>query len=46
MQNIICSENCVEAYNPKVVQATMGSIARVKVHYLNLVKFLKEVNKN
>src|SRR3972149_5376323 len=41
IQNIICSENCVDVYNPKVVQATMGSIARVKVHYLNLVNFLK-----
>ena len=46
IQNIVCSENCVDVYNPKVVQATMGSIARVKVHYHNLVKFLKEVNIN
>lgn len=43
IQNIICSEKCVDVYNPKVVQATMGSIARIKVHYLDLVKFLKEV---
>ena len=46
IQNIICSEDCVDVYNPKVVQASMGSIARVKVHYVNLVKFLKEVNEN
>ncbi|MBW8060589.1 MAG: RNA methyltransferase [Solirubrobacterales bacterium] len=46
IQNIICSENCVDVYNPKVVQATMGSIARIKVHYVDLVKFLKEVNEN
>ena len=43
IQNVICSENCVDVYNPKVVQATMGSIARIKVHYVDLVKFLMEV---
>src|ERR1051326_5377596 len=31
MKKIVCSENCVHVYNSKVVQATMGSIARVKV---------------
>ena len=46
IQNIICSEDCVDVYNPKVVQATMGSISRVKVHYLNLVNFLKEVKQS
>jgi TrmH family RNA methyltransferase len=34
--NIICSEDTVDAYNPKVVQATMGSLARVNVTYNNL----------
>nr|WP_067058090.1 RNA methyltransferase [Mucilaginibacter sp. L294] len=34
--NIICSEDTVDAYNPKVVQATMGSLARVNVTYTNL----------
>lgn len=38
--NIICSEDTVDAYNPKVVQATMGSLARVKVHYVYLETFL------
>ncbi len=33
---IICSLETVDLYNPKVVQATMGSIARVKLHYRNL----------
>lgn len=28
---IFCSEDCVDAYNPKVIQATMGSIARIKI---------------
>jgi len=36
INNIYCSKNTVDATNPKVVQATMGSLARVKVHYINL----------
>lgn len=35
---VFCSENCAEVYNPKVVQGTMGSLARVKTHYLPLEK--------
>ena len=38
---ILCSENCVDVYNPKVVQATMGSIARVKVIHCDLVETIK-----
>ncbi|OYU79818.1 MAG: RNA methyltransferase [Flavobacterium sp. BFFFF1] len=37
---IVCSEETVDVYNPKVVQATMGSLARVNVSYLNLNNFL------
>jgi TrmH family RNA methyltransferase len=37
---VICSETTVDLYNPKVVQATMGSIARIPVHYTNLADFL------
>jgi TrmH family RNA methyltransferase len=40
IREIFCSENCVEVYNPKVIQATMGSITRVAVHYINLALFL------
>ncbi len=36
VQNILCSEDCVELYNPKVVQATMGSLTRVHVQYVDL----------
>ena len=39
-----CSEQTVDLYNPKVVQATMGSIARVKVHYLDLEKQIQNTN--
>lgn len=42
IEDIICSADTVDVYNPKVVQATMGAIARVKTHYLDLEKFLSE----
>ncbi len=34
--NIYCSKDTVDVYNPKVVQATMGAIAKVNVHYVDL----------
>ena len=39
---IICSDDCVEAYNPKVVQATMGSLSRINILYTDLPAFLRE----
>ncbi len=44
IETIICSENSVDAFNPKVVQATMGSITRIKIFYTDLVAFLKNNN--
>jgi TrmH family RNA methyltransferase len=41
--DIICSDDTVDAYNPKVVQACMGSLARVKVHYTPLADFLVKI---
>ena len=41
MEDIYCSEDTADCFNPKVVQATMGAILRVKVHYLPLAEFLK-----
>ena len=41
ISKIICSEETVDMYNPKVIQATMGSLARVQVEYTNLVAYLK-----
>jgi TrmH family RNA methyltransferase len=41
ISKIVCSEETVDIYNPKVVQATMGSLARVQVEYTNLVDYLK-----
>lgn len=45
IENIICSKNTADVYNPKTVQATMGALARVKVHYTDLEDFLTQ-NKN
>ena len=42
IENIICSDNSVDCYNPKVVQSTMGSLSRVNVIYSNLAKFIRE----
>lgn len=44
VHEIICSEQTVDVYNPKVIQATMGSIARVSVSYLNLENYIKDTN--
>jgi len=40
IKNILCSEETVDVYNPKVIQSTMGSIARVNVTYCDLKKEL------
>jgi TrmH family RNA methyltransferase len=42
IKNVICSENTVEAYNPKTVQSTMGSLCRVNIVYTSLIPFLTE----
>ena len=36
VNNIVCSEDCVELYNPKVIQSTMGSFMRTQVDYVDL----------
>jgi TrmH family RNA methyltransferase len=40
IETIICSDQSADAFNSKVVQATMGSIARIKIHYTDLNEFL------
>jgi TrmH family RNA methyltransferase len=42
IETLFCSEESVDVYNPKVVQATMGSISRVNVVYGNLEVFLSQ----
>lgn len=45
-RHIICSPGCVDVYNPKVIQASMGAIINVIVYHLDLQKFLKKANNN
>lgn len=41
VEDILCSKECADIYNPKVVQATMGALLRVRVHYVdNLAQIL------
>lgn len=42
--HIYCSQDTADVYNPKVVQATMGSIARVKVEYGNLLGLVESLS--
>ena len=44
VNHIICSKNSVDCYNPKVIQASMGSISRVFCHYLDITKFINKNN--
>ncbi|MCA0932886.1 RNA methyltransferase [Lutimonas saemankumensis] len=41
VRQIVCSENTVDCYNQKVVQASMGSLTRVSVSYLDLAEYLR-----
>src|SRR5690606_14704095 len=42
INHIVCSMGTVDAFNPKVVQATMGSLARVKISYTPLAGFIDQ----
>lgn len=43
IEDILCSHDTVDCWNPKVVQATMGSIARIKLHYTDLIKMVDDL---
>jgi RNA methyltransferase, TrmH family len=43
IESIYCSHETVDVYNPKVIQATMGSLARVNIHYVDLAKWLSKI---
>ena len=43
VDDVICSTDSADIYNPKAVQATMGSMSRVKVHYTDLIQWLSDV---
>ena len=44
IEHIFCSPDTADLYNPKTVQATMGAMARVCVHYLSLTDLLRTAN--
>ncbi|SIS94532.1 RNA methyltransferase, TrmH family [Zobellia uliginosa] len=44
IEHLICSLNTVDCYNPKTLQATMGSISRVNIGYTDLPTFLEGVS--
>jgi TrmH family RNA methyltransferase len=44
VQQIVCSRDCADVFNPKVVQSGMGSISRVQVIYEDLAAFLDQHN--
>ena len=46
IKNIVCSMDCVDVYNPKVIQSSMGAILHVNVFYHDLRKFFTSVKKS
>jgi RNA methyltransferase, TrmH family len=44
IRNLVCSPDSAEIWNPKVVQASMGSVIRVKVHEMELESFFRALN--
>ena len=44
IDTIVCSNNCVDVYNPKVIQASMGAFLNIKVYYTDLEEYLKNTN--
>lgn len=46
IRHVFCSPDTADVYNPKTVQATMGALARVKVHYLPLDGLLDKMGKD
>lgn len=45
IKNIICSGNCVDAFNPKVIQATMGGLLVTDIYYTDLPAFLEQASR-
>ena len=44
VKDLICSNETVDCYNPKVVQASMGSLTRISIQYIALENYLQETN--
>ncbi|HLO58783.1 MAG TPA: RNA methyltransferase [Bacteroidales bacterium] len=45
IKNILCSEQCADCYNPKVIQASMGAVMNEKIHYVPLESVLQKFSK-
>ena len=43
IENIYCSIGTADIYNPKTIQATMGAVGRVKIHYVDLPAFIASI---
>ena len=43
VHDIVCSKDTADCYNPKVVQATMGALARVRIHYMDLPAWIEDL---
>ena len=46
ISNVVCSPSTVDVFNPKVVQATMGALLYIEVHYMNTTEFLSEFSQS
>jgi len=46
ISNIFCSHDTADVYNPKVVQAAMGALANVNLHYVDLQQFIKKAKES
>jgi len=44
IEQIYCSRGCADIYSPKVVQATMGALAHLHIHYVDLPSFLRQLD--
>lgn len=45
LKKVICSENTVDFYNPKVISASMGSFTRIQSYYSEISEYFKNINK-
>ena len=44
VSQLVCSKNTVDCYNQKVVQASMGSLTRISISYLDVLEFIENTN--
>ncbi len=44
VDELICSKETVDCYNSKVVQASMGSLTRVSIHYIDIIEYLNNTD--